>query len=96
MNPEAKRAYSLGYAAGARRAWPAHRPPTPPHVLTGQLVEALRALRDEVDSKLAGLDESDEWEQVLGPLVDKADEALAALTDWLTTDKKQGKATHAT
>ena len=80
---EERRAYAKGYNAGRQGSWPLHRPPTPPDEVTGQLVEALRNLRDGVDGVLAILSGDDEWVVQLGPLVDAADDALGNLGECL-------------
>lgn len=77
--------YQRGYYAGMTRAWPAHCPPVPPDPVVGRLVRALAAIADGVDGELAKLTESDEWVGRLGPLVDEAREALAALGHYLSS-----------
>ena len=83
MPPEERRAYSRGYNAGSRRAWPEHRPPHPPVEIVARLMTALTALRDGVDGELALFDPEDEIEKHLGPLVDEADAAMSAVSEWL-------------
>ena len=83
MPTDYQRGYSRGYYAGSSGKWPDHRPPVPPDGLVGELVRAMQALRDGVDSELATLPEDDPWQEKLGPLVDRADEALKAVGLWL-------------
>lgn len=84
MNNTEKRAYSRGFNAGRKGAWPLHRPPVPLNEDVKELMEALRALRDGVDSELATLCPDDEWVERLGPLVDQADHAFERIGEWLS------------
>jgi hypothetical protein len=62
--------------------WPAHKPPEPPNEIVANLLLALREIRDELDGALATIDDA-EWEAALGPIIDKADAAAEAVTEWL-------------
>ena len=81
MTPEEKRAYGRGY--NARNRWPEHRPPCPPNEIVAGLMEAIRKLRDAVDSYLATIDEDDELQDMLGPAIDDVDCAMVKLSRWL-------------
>lgn len=76
MSDDEKRAYAKGYSAGSRGRWPLHKPPRPPDEITAALVDALQALRDQVDGQLAMFDPDDEIVVTLYPFVDAATEAL--------------------
>ena len=78
--------YSRGYQAGCRDRWPAHKPPTPPEPVIGELVEALRALRDCMDSQAAQFDPSDEFVTETNPSIARADKSLEAVTQWLMAE----------
>jgi hypothetical protein len=80
---EEKLAYSRGYNAGRKGVWPEHRPPMPPDETCRKVLEALRALRDGVDSELAKFDEHDEICMVLGPLIAQVDDVFEEIGDWL-------------
>lgn len=43
---EHRRGYGMGYYAGSRRGWPAHRPPEPPAEMIRKLFQAASELRD--------------------------------------------------
>jgi hypothetical protein len=85
VTPEEQRAYSRGYNAGRRNAWPDHLPPAPPDPVIRRLMAAMKMLRDDVDHMLATgiLDESDPVSLKLGAAVDECDAAAAAVTEWL-------------
>lgn len=83
MTDSERRAYARGYAAGSRRGWPEHQPPTPPDKLIGRLVTALKDLRDANNAQLSVWDESDDLAKELSPLVDNADAVLSQLGKWL-------------
>lgn len=78
-----RRAYSRGYQRGLQGRWPENVPPHPPEPVVAQLMAALKSLRDSVDNYCAQLTPDDEWAVDLGPQVDRADEALTAVTKWL-------------
>ena len=82
MTEGEKRAYQRGYAAGIRGRWPMHKPPEPPNEIVANLLLALREIRDHLDSELAAIGDA-EWEAAFGPIIDKADEAAEAVTEWL-------------
>lgn len=82
MTEGEKRAYQRGYAAGIRGRWPAHKPPEPPNEIVANLLLALREIRDHLDAELAEIGDA-EWEAAFGPIIDKADEAAEAVTEWL-------------
>jgi hypothetical protein len=76
-------AYRRGYNTGSSRGWPAHRPAFPPEPVVAKLMAALRELRDAADGQCARLDPADEFAVMLGPKIDAADEAMAAVAEWL-------------
>ncbi len=78
-----QRAYSRGYNAARKRAWPDHIPITPPHEIVGPYVEAAHAIRDGLDALLATFDPEDECEKRLGPLIDTFDERSREITKWM-------------
>ena len=80
-DPEFKRAYNKGYKAGAR--WPEHRPPYPPEPIVRQLMEALHELRDVADTQCATLDEDDEYVAAFEAPIQKSDDAMRAVSEWL-------------
>ena len=82
MTKEEGRAYQLGYAAGLRNRWPKHRPPQPPNQIIANLLLALREIRDHLDHELATIDDPG-WESSLAPIIEKADDAAEAVTEWL-------------
>jgi hypothetical protein len=82
MSREEKLAYQRGYQAGLRGRWPAHKPPAPPNEIVASLLLALREIRDHLDAELAAISDP-EWEAAFGPIIDKADEAAEAVTEWL-------------
>ena len=82
---EEKRAYSRGYAAASRHAWPEYRPPHPPVEVIAQLMESAKALRDAVDTELAMLDPEDPWQESLGTPMDAVDESMIAVSVWLAS-----------
>lgn len=79
-----QRAYARGYNAGAKKAWPEHKPPLPPDPLIAEMMKAAIALRDAVDGEMATFDEGDEMAERLYAKVDALDEAMRRLTLWLT------------
>lgn len=83
MTAEESRAYSKGYAAGLRRAWPCNKPPKPPDEHISNLMAALTDLRDSADSICASLMEDDEFTKILSPKIDAVDRAMADITTWL-------------
>lgn len=84
MTPDESRAYSRGYAAGRRHAWPAHRPPLPPDSpLVAILMTVLTDLADTVDGELAKFDEGDPMPVSIYPKIDTARAAMAAITQHL-------------
>lgn len=89
MTDSYKIGYSRGYAAGQRRKWPEHRPPTPPDPIVGELVAAAQKLRDAADGELATLDPEDEWQTKIGDPMDEVNDALIAMTKWLVTPDAQ-------
>ena len=78
--------YQRGYYAGSHRMWPLHKPPIPPNENIKLLMETLKGLRDEVDAFLATLCEDDPLQKLLGPSIDKADEAFEKLSKWILQD----------
>lgn len=82
MTDDEKRAYSKGYNAGARRAWPAHKSPVSKGVV-GEILAAAQELRDGIDGELATFAEDDELNIALGPLIDRYDEAMMKLNNWI-------------
>lgn len=75
--------YQRGYYAAKMARWPEHRPPFPPHPLFKAAMEAARILRDEADNVCAVLDEGDEFTKKLAPAIDRFDESMIAITNWL-------------
>lgn len=84
MTPEQQRLYGRGYSAGRRGSWPAHRPPSPPVEQVAAIMAAARELRDAVDAELAVFDPDDPMAIHLGPLIDRFDQAMTHVSDWLT------------
>ena len=78
-----RRAYSKGYNAGSRGAWPDHRPPMPPDEVTSRIVEAALALRNAVDGEIACFLDDEPVVEAVGPRIDALDEALAGLGRWV-------------
>lgn len=89
MTPEYRRAYAKGYIAGSRGRWPDHKPPLPPNEMAAELIATLKAMRNCLDGELAKLDKEDPWESLFGPLIDRADEALAKVNTWLRAEEIQ-------
>ena len=87
MSPEEKRAYARGYYASRMGRWPEHQPPFPPEEVIANLMIALRNLRDVADGICSTIDKDDEFAVCLGPAIDKADEAMIAVSEWL---RKEG------
>lgn len=83
MTPGEKRAYQRGYHRGSRSAWPEHKPPLPPDDIVYPVMQAARRIRDEYDDFLAVLGEEDEFEKVIGPLIDQLDAAMTKYGEWL-------------
>lgn len=82
LDASEKNAYARGYQCGVR--WPLHKPPSPPQPVVGELVDALRAIRDAVDGELAKFDPDDDLNKRLDPYITRADNALKAVGTWLT------------
>lgn len=80
---ETQLAYSRGYYAGSKHVWPNWLPPTPPQAEVAAMIVAARALRNAIDNKLATLDENDDWNTELGPLIDQWDEKEKAVLEWI-------------
>lgn len=83
MSPEEKRAYARGYNARKSHLWPSHVPPVPPNEIVKELMDALTVIRNGVDAELSQFGPDDEWERRLGPLIDRADAALLAVSEWI-------------
>jgi len=81
MTKDETRAYSRGYNTGGR--WPEHRPPYPPEGIIRQLMEALREIRDTADTQCATLEPDDKWVEAFDAPIQKADDAIAAVSEWL-------------
>lgn len=78
-------AYSRGYAAGMRRAWPAYHPPAPPEPLVAAVMLASKKLADHVANWCGAFGEDDEFYKEMQPLLDATDKAHSAVTAWLKT-----------
>lgn len=88
MTREERLAYQRGYAAGIKGKWPSHKPPYPPTKIIGELLRAIREIRDQLDAELAAISD-EEWESKFGPLIDRADEAGEMVTNWLTGSEEE-------
>lgn len=84
MNDEERRSYARGFNAGKNKYWPEHKPPFPPAPVTAAILKAFVDLRNAVDGYLAPLDPEDSAQKTLGDPLDAGDEAMAALTAWLS------------
>jgi hypothetical protein len=82
---ERARNYTRGYACAIRKAWPAHKPPTPPDAIIGPIFDAARAMRDEADAVLSGFEEADPIFKRLSDAIDVFDERVKNLTKYITT-----------
>lgn len=89
MSPEEKRAYCRGYGAGRRGCWPEHRPPSPPNELVADLLAALRGLRDGYDTMCATFSPDDEIVTQLDPLIERADNVMQRVTEWVSGHDEQ-------
>lgn len=78
-----RRAYSRGYAAGRRGAWPHDGPPAPPDEIVRELQAALVALRNRFDYWAAQFSADDDVVVDLRPHAERADLALRAVELWL-------------
>lgn len=89
MNGNESRAYSRGYSAGRRGAWPDHRPPVPPSPIIAKVLEAAKSLRDAVDGELATLEQDDRWQTIFGNPVDEFDQAMIEFGEWVRAESEQ-------
>jgi len=81
INRQIRLAYQRGYARAT--TWPDHIPPYPPEPVIAELMAALNECRDTMARELAMPAPDDEREAMLGPAIDYADEALAAVGLWI-------------
>ena len=86
---EERLAYQRGYHTGSKRAWPEHRPPTPPDEIVAALIRAGSALRDQADRTISTFDEGDVIVHELGPAIDAYDEAMAELGRWVKAGARE-------
>ncbi len=89
MTREEQRAYSKGYAAAGRHAWPAHKPPLPPDEVVRGIITAAQMLFDKADSLQAGYEEDDELIEPLRCALDDFGAAMTVMTKWLV-ERDQG------
>ena len=82
-----RNAYSRGYQQAIANRWPLHKTPYPSEPIIGELVAALRALRDAIDGELAKFEENDPLNAALSPFIERADKAQTAVALWLMDDK---------
>lgn len=83
MTREEKLAYSRGYNAGSRGAWPAHLPPKPPDALFSRLQWALVDLVGVLDGELGKFDPDDPFVERLYQQIDNARAVLESLTNYV-------------
>lgn len=88
MSSEKSRAYSKGYSAGRKSAWPLHRPPLPPDPIAREIIRSAQELRDAADHICATLSEDDEFALELAPKIDTFDEAMTKLGGWLADEEQ--------
>lgn len=80
---EEARAYSRGYYAGMRRAWPAYHPPAPPDAMSAEIVKSAQALAEKVAVWCGAFGDEDEFAQEMAPLLQAVDDANEKLTKWM-------------
>jgi hypothetical protein len=80
---EEAKAYSRGYAAGQRRAWPAYHPPSPPDAMSAEIVKSAQALASKVADWCGAFGDDDEFSREMAPLLQAVDDANEKLTKWL-------------
>lgn len=81
MTEGERKAYQRGYCRAA--TWPDHRPPRPPDPTIRKLMDALRGLRDCADTLCATLEEDDDFVKQFDGPIQKADDALIEVGEWL-------------
>lgn len=80
---EEAKAYSRGYAAGMRRAWPSYCPPIPPDAVSAEIVKSAVALAEKVAQWCGAFGAEDEFSKEMVPLIQAVDDANKKLTQWL-------------
>lgn len=78
-------AYQRGYKDGRTNKWPHHIPPEMPDEVVSGLISAMREMRDMADITAAAIGgDEDEVGRRLGEIIDRCDEAMLKVHEWLT------------